>query len=173
MPRLSVSSTLILGTFAAALLLGSCADSGDVPASSSTPEPSTSSVPSPTPTAPAATDDPGSIDPATDPPVTTPAPNSTVPVFVTNTLWVPETSTLEVGAYAAATGEEGVCTLLLTLGAETLTATAQTVPDLQTTSCGNLSVVEAGITPGTWTIQVEYASPSYKGTSEASEVVIP
>lgn len=173
MPRLPASSTLVLGTIAAALFLASCADSGDMPASSSTPTPSESSSPSPTPTAPPATDDPESTDPATDAPVTTPPPHTTVPVFVTNALWIPETSTLEVGAYAAVTGEEGSCTLVMTLGSQTLTATAQTVPDVQTTSCGYLAVVESEITPGTWTIQVDYTSPSYTGTSEASEVVIP
>ena len=173
MTRLFASSTLVVGTFAAAVLLASCADSDDRPAASSTPAASESSAPSPTPTAPPATDDPESTDPATDAPVTTPAPNTTVPVFVTNALWIPETSTLEVGAYAAVTGEEGSCTLLLTHGAETLTATATTVPDVQTTSCGYLAIVETGITPGTWTVQVEYTSPSFTGTSETGEVVIP
>ena len=174
MPRLPASSTLVLGTFAAALLLASCADSGDMPASSSTPTSSeSSSAPSPIPTAPPATDDPESTDPATDAPVTTPSPNTTVPVFVTNVLWSPETSTLEVGAYTAVTGEEGSCTLVLTLGSQTLSASAQTVPDVQTTSCGYLAVVKDDMTPGTWSLQVEYSSPSFAGTSEASEVVIP
>ena len=94
-----------------------------------------------------------------------------VSVVLTYSGWDAAASRVVVGAYvedAVETG--GTCTLTLTRGDATRTATQAATPDAGSTSCGELAV-EAS--PGTWSARVGYDSPASRGSSGEVEVVVP
>ncbi|MFP5373056.1 MAG: hypothetical protein ACLGI3_20255 [Actinomycetes bacterium] len=67
---------------------------------------------------------------------------------------------VSVGAYVAGLIEEGGrCTLTLSLDGASATSESESVADARTTSCGELIVPVADLSPGTWTADVAYASP--------------
>jgi hypothetical protein len=120
--------------------------------------------------------DPSASDPtdvATDSPVTV-APGDEAVVFVTYLTWIESSAAVEEGSYVQGVVESGgVCTLTLSQGASTVTATAQAEPDATTTSCGGIAIPRDRLSAGDWSAVVSYESPTTRGSSEASEVTVP
>ena len=110
---------------------------------------------------------------ATDAPVTaTPGRNATV--VMTYSGWTDATASVEVGALVSGVVESGgTCTLTLTSGVRTATATTRAEPDASSTSCPVLAIRRSELSPGTWSAVVNYKSPSTSGQSKAARVVVP
>ena len=103
----------------------------------------------------------------------TPRPQST-DVVLSFVGWNTTTSAVEAGGYLSPVVESGgTCTLALTKGARTVTAAAPAQADASTTSCGNLAVPRAKLTPGTWTAVLRYASKTTTGSSNPTPVAVP
>lgn len=94
-------------------------------------------------------------------------------VVVTYTDVAPGSGDLEVGAYAAVVEPAGTCSLAATSGARVVTATIAATPDVNTTSCGGLTVQHGQLTSGTWQVRVTYDSPTSHGTSATATVSVP
>jgi hypothetical protein len=135
---------------------------------------------------------PNPTDVATDPPVSSAAPvppaetsaASAAPdspagpaaatVVLTYAGWVDSPAGVQVGAYVAGVAESGrTCTLTLTSGSNSATAEVTGEPDVESTSCPNLTVPGSELASGTWTAVVGYSSPSVTGTSSSETVVVP
>jgi hypothetical protein len=126
---------------------------------------------------------PNPTDVATDAPATTKAgasgagtsrSESSVDVVVTYSGWDDTLAGVEVGAYAAGIAESGgTCTLTLTSGADSATASAQAEPDAASTSCPGLVVPGSELSSGSWTAVVSYESRGTHGQSDPVEVVVP
>ena len=115
-------------------------------------------------------DDPGGPDGPDDPPAPAdPADGAAAPgpTTVTVTFWGydPAAAAVVVGGYADVVETGGTCTLTLTRGTSTATATASAVPDAATTSCGTVTVPRDQLSPGTWTAELRYASPTAAGSA--------
>ncbi|WP_062131794.1 hypothetical protein [Demequina aestuarii] len=68
--------------------------------------------------------------------------------------------------------DDGECTLTLTKGSETYTATRSAAPDATSTSCGRMAVDDARLSEGTWTAVIEYESAASVGQSDATPVPV-
>ena len=140
------------------------AQPSETPSSTST-EPSRAApsvAPTPTPPGPQTPAAPGAGDERTE-----------VTVIVTFADWDAAAGVVEVGAYAAATGESGTCTLTMTQAARSAQATQPAVADVSTMSCGGLTLPRADLPSGEWSAVVAYESSKSRGTSEAVQVRIP
>jgi hypothetical protein len=174
--------------FAAGIVVAKVAEWGpfadDATVSEPTAEPSASpsvspAVTTPSPTAsttadPEPTDVPS--DPIPDDPATTAGPvptGGTATVVVTYANWEPQTSAVEVGAYAAVVEDAGTCTLTLTQGATQKTETISALVDVSTMSCGGFAISGSQLSSGTWTAVVSYSSTLSSGQSSPVEVVVP
>lgn len=105
----------------------------------------------------------------TDPPRSTPA-----QVVLTFADWDPGAGAVVAGGYASPVVEDdGTCTLELTKGGESVTATAGAEADATTTSCDTLSVPGDQLSPGTWRAVLRYESSAMSGTSDARKVEVP
>lgn len=116
---------------------------------------------------------PDPVDVATDAPVT-PAPTMDGSLFVTHSGWNTDAEAVEVGSYFPQVVEtDGTCTLTLTRGTASVTASSPANRGAGSTSCGNLSVPGAELASGTWTAVVTYSSSSSRAASEPVEVDVP
>jgi hypothetical protein len=77
-----------------------------------------------------------------------------------------------VGAYVAGLIEDGgTCAMTLTLDGHTASVQTDGLADASTTSCGRLVVPFSKLSPGTWTAEVTYSSPSGKTVTPAQTTV--
>lgn len=187
-PRTLVASVLLLSSVVATAGCVGPAEP-DVPPSP-TASPSASRTPTPTaaPTASPTTADPVPAPPATEPPATAaPAPadpaDPGVPpvgapasavVVVTFAGWNGSTGAVEVGAYADVVTSGATCTLRLQgPGGRTAEATSTGSADAATTVCGLLTVPRSALVSGTWSGDVEFASPEHSGRAPVAPMEVP
>ncbi|TKJ35621.1 hypothetical protein [Blastococcus sp. CCUG 61487] len=122
------------------------------------------------PAAPEAADP---TDVATDPAPTSPAVGEGS-VRITYADWNPQARAVEAGGIVPDIVEAGgVCTLTLSMGGASATATIEGLPDARSTNCGGLVVPGEGLSPGTWTAVIDYESARTSASSEPVEVQIP
>jgi len=115
---------------------------------------------------------------ATDAPRDTPAPSpgtaqAEPAVLITWSGWDDALGGVEVGGYADLVESGGTCTLTLTKGGVTASASRPASADVSTTSCGALSVPGSELSSGTWEAVLTYESPGAAGTSAPVEVEVP
>lgn len=108
----------------------------------------------------------------TVPPVTpkpTPgAPKSSVTPIMTT--WS-ATPNVEVRGYVPGINEDGgTCTLTLTKGGQTVTASGAATPDATTVSCGLITINWGKLSPGAWSATLSYSSPHYEGGSNSNTI---
>ncbi|MGY1773911.1 hypothetical protein [Blastococcus sp. SYSU D00813] len=109
---------------------------------------------------------------ATDDPVA--APDGPADVVLSYADWDAASASVHVNAFLGGLLEDGgTCTLTLTQGGESRTASASGVADVSTTICGLLEVPGSGLAPGAWSAVVTYDSPTTRGASDAVEVTVP
>lgn len=133
------------------------------PTRSTPPEPSDPQQPSPTPTAEAGGNPGGGAVPVRTP----------TTVEVTFGGWQAATASVEVGGYAGVVEEDGACTLQLSQGSTSVTATSAGAPDATTTSCGTLAIAGTALRPGVWTGVLRYESPRTVGESQTITIEVP
>ena len=116
----------------------------------------------------------------TDPPrdVATDAPYTPEPgradVVVSYAGWDAGSSSVEVDGFVTSSIEDGgTCTVTLTRGADTRTASAPAFADASTTICPPLFVPGSELAPGRWEALLAYASASSAGTSAPVQVEVP
>jgi hypothetical protein len=110
---------------------------------------------------------------ATDAPAT-PAASDMVDVVVTYSGWDDALAGVDVGAYVSGIAETGgTCTLTLTAGGNSATASAPGEPEASSTSCPGLVVPGSELSSGNWTAVVSYESPTAQGESDSVAVVVP
>lgn len=116
---------------------------------------------------------PNPTDVATDTAVTV-TPGSAATLVVTYSGWNTDTSAVEVGGFVPGISESGgSCTLTLTKGGETATATAPVDAEPSQTTCGALAVPGSELAPGTWSAVVTFDSSGSHAESAAVEVAVP
>jgi hypothetical protein len=143
----------------------------------------------------AATDTSGAVVPAT-PASTTPAPRTevteppagvpaatdaepvtaggTVDVVVSWSGWVDDQTGVEVDGFVVGVVESGgTCTLTLTRGETSLSATSAAEPDASTTLCAPLYLAGADVAAGSWDAVLSYTSASSTGVSAPAVVAVP
>lgn len=99
---------------------------------------------------------------------------ATLDVTVTFSQWNASAQTVDVGGYTAAViDSDGVCTLTLTSGADTVRQSVTGVADVSSTSCGTVSVGRAQLHRGMWTGRLAYTSHSGSGTSAPVSIEVP
>lgn len=112
-------------------------------------------------------------DVATDAPVSV-GPAEDGRLFVTYSGWNSQAGAVEIGSYLpTAVEDDGTCTLTLTQGATSVTASVPGTPNVTSTSCGGLSIPGSEVSSGTWVAVVTYESPTSSGSSDAIEVQVP
>jgi hypothetical protein len=95
-------------------------------------------------------------------------------VFLTFADWNAQSGAVEVSSYVQEVVENGgTCTLTLTQGADSVTASSAAQADASSTTCGDLVVARAKLAPGTWRAVVTYRSDKTRGTSDPAEVTVP
>lgn len=168
---------------AAVLALSGCLGDVDVPTPSVTataPSPSAtaSGTASPTPSATPSDDrnDPGD-GVATDDPIATPTPTGDqerATVNVSLTRYGTEGGSFVAAAVIAGVVEStGTCTMTLTSGATTLTASGAGAPSATTTDCAaGLAIPLSSLSSGTWTLVISYDSAGFAGSSSPEQVTI-
>jgi len=169
----------------AAVGLSACGDGGEqqTPAAASTTvAPTTTTAPvtgAPSPSSdevvstgtPIDTEAPTSV--ATDPPMT-PDPGSDVAVQITYSGWDAATQAVEVDGYVADVAESGgTCTLTLTQGGTSVTASVPANREPSVTSCSGARIGRAQLSPGTWTAVLSYDSATSRGASSPAQVAVP
>ncbi|RIX26578.1 hypothetical protein [Amnibacterium setariae] len=161
---------------AAATTLSACSQPAATPgaaASSPAADVVDPSVASPTPTEPVAADTP--LPTAT--PVATTAPSASagpvdrrkaVTPFITTADWDAGAKALDVSAIVPGVVEsDGTCTVTVSSGATTRTATSRGVGASSYAGCPAVSF--AGLAAGTWAVHVRYASDGAAGDSAAGK----
>jgi hypothetical protein len=133
--------------------------------------PSTSSAEVVSTGTPVDTQPPTSV--ATDPPVT-PDPGPDVAVQLTYSGWDAATQAVEVDGYVADVAESGgTCTLTLTQGGTSVTASVPANREPSVTSCSGARIGRAQLAPGTWTAVLSYDSATSRGASSPAQVAVP
>lgn len=69
--------------------------------------------------------------------------------------------------------EGGTCTLTLTQGGASATASREATPNVTSTACGELVVPGDQLAPGTWDAVLAYESERSAGSTEPVEVQVP
>jgi hypothetical protein len=116
---------------------------------------------------------PNPTDVATDAPVPV-ASTGASRVSIVYADWTTTSGAVEVGGFVGGVVEsDGTCTLTLTQGSTSVTASLPGEPDATSTSCAGLEVPGAQLAPGTWTAVVTYESSTSRGESPAVEVQVP
>lgn len=105
-------------------------------------------------------------------PVPSPAGGSGIEVVITYATWVPESSSVEVGAYVPVVDASGQCTLSLTRGEQSTVQTRDALENVSTMSCGGFEIPGGTLSAGTWTAVVAYTSTWHDGTSTPVEVIV-
>ena len=165
-----------LAVCASVALLAACSSASTDEASDGSPLSTAAPCTYGEPLAPSA---PDPTDVATDAaPSTSPAPTSgarrEATVQITYSGWNPGSSVVEIGGFVPQLVEEGgSCTLTLTQGAASASASREATPDVSTTACGELTVPGDQLAPGTWSAVLSYESDRSSGASEPVEVQIP
>jgi hypothetical protein len=112
-------------------------------------------------------------DVATDAPVTA-EPGPSLPLVVTFADWDAAAGVVEAAGYVSGVAESGgTCTLTLTRGGSSVTATSAAEPDRSATSCFGLTVPGDRLGSGTWSAVLSYESPASQAESSATEVQVP
>lgn len=111
---------------------------------------------------------------ATDAPVSKPADTSVLPLVVTYAGWQDGSQSVEAAGYVSGIAESrGTCTLTLTLGGRSVTASRSGVANGSSTGCGRLTVARTQLGSGTWTAVLTYQSPTSHAESDKTEVRVP
>ena len=142
------------------------------PSRQTPPTPPLQGTPSPDPTPPTDGPDDGATDPV-DPGAAPAATTKPTTVDVTFGGWQAATASVEVGGYAGVVEEDGTCTLQLSQGSTSVTASSPGSPDATTTSCGTLTIAGTSLRPGTWTGVLRYESPRTVGESTSITIEVP
>lgn len=80
---------------------------------------------------------------------------------------------IEVAAFIPGVFEDGgTCTLSLSSGQTTRTATRTAIKNVSDTSCGFMNIPYSQLSPGSWQASVKYDSSSASGTSSSVEVKV-
>lgn len=101
------------------------------------------------------------------------SPTAATDVELSYLAWNPESRAVEASGYAAVYEDGGTCRLVLTKAGTSVSAESAALPDVQTTSCGGLSVPGNDVSSGTWLAVLEYTSPTSAGSSAPREVIVP
>ena len=101
----------------------------------------------------------------------TPQPNGKSTVSVTITSANQNGSTLQLRALIAANDSTGVCTLILTKGADTVTRKANTQSLPSTSTCQGFDVPTSELSSGTWMATIQYESNTLTGTGSQAITV--
>lgn len=116
--------------------------------------------------------------PAPSTPASTPAPttspaNSTATVVVTYSGWNTVSAEAEVAAFVQNVDtNDGQCTLTMTSGAITRTASKPATADVSTTQCGTVAIPGAQLTPGQWTAVISFASSRGGGAAAPVQIQV-
>lgn len=181
------ASLRLAGFLLAAGLLAACSSGAAEPSSAGTTVPAagstaavpatSSETPAETPTTAPAAATPSAVPvplPTRTPVATDPPRPRTTDVVLSFVGWDTKTAAVEAGGYLSPVVESGgTCTLELTKGSRTVTAVAPAQADASTTSCGNLAVPRAQLTPGSWSAVLRYSSTTTTGTSDPATVAVP
>ena len=158
------------------LTVTACSAPAEHSASSTTAAPRTSATAGLSPGEYGAPVDPSAPNPtgvATDVPAT----NSARPdasIFITYSGWDAGNRVVEVDGYVQQVVEDGgTCTLTLTKGGASATASRPATADVSSTSCGALTVPADQLSSGTWSAVVSYASSTSQGSSAPLDVQVP
>jgi hypothetical protein len=156
---------------AAATVLSSCSQSGGAPgdegASTVSPAASSPATVAPTPTETVASDTPAPVvtPVATSAPTASSDARTAVVPFITTADWDASAAALDVSAIVPGVVEGGgTCTVTLTNGSTTRTATTGGVAAASYTGCEAVAVKD--LAAGTWQVQVRYSSAKAVGTSK-------
>jgi hypothetical protein len=145
---------------AAVTVLSSCSQSGAAPGDEATTSPSIA-VTSPAVVAPAPVVTPV----ATSAPTSSTDARTAVVPFITTADWDASAKALDVSAIVPGVVEGGgTCTVTLTSGSTTRTATSSGVAAASYTGCEAVAVKD--LAAGTWQVQVRYSSAKAVGTSK-------
>ncbi|MGY1672944.1 hypothetical protein [Geodermatophilus sp. SYSU D00710] len=99
---------------------------------------------------------------------------ATVAVTTTYSGWDPSASAVVTGGFVGDLIEEGgTCSLVLSRDGVVLTGESTATPDASSTSCGEVRVTGAQLTPGPWEGVLRYSSPDTAGESAPFSVVVP
>ena len=97
-------------------------------------------------------------------------PTGDVVVALTRWNWIAPQQMISVAGYLPQIVEEGgTCTLVARSGATELRNSAAAAPDAHQTAC-IVNLTNAAITPGQWTVRMEYTGPSGSGASPEAVV---
>jgi hypothetical protein len=98
----------------------------------------------------------------------------TTDVVLSFATWEEATATLDAAGYVSPVVEEGgLCTLRLSGGGDEITLTALGVADASTTVCAGFSVDGERLRAGTWSVRLEYSSPTTEDASQPLSVEVP
>lgn len=128
--------------------------------------PATPTTPTVAPAQPTATATPSATATATARPL------RPVQVVVTYSGTDAHTGDVGVAGYVGGVEDGGTCTLTLSSGGTSVTATQAALADVSTTTCGTMTVARAKLHPGTWTAVLRYRSPLSEGSSAPVSVVV-
>ena len=124
---------------------------------------SSSAAPVPVGPTEVVTDAPISVGPAQD-----------AGIFLTFAGWEDDSGAVTVRGYLQGVVEDdGICTLTLTNGERSVTATKSGTSNVTDTSCGNVSIAGSKLSPGSWKAVLSYASSTSSGSSEPVDVDVP
>jgi hypothetical protein len=97
-----------------------------------------------------------------------------IPIVLTYSGFTTASMAVEVDGYVPGIVEDGgTCTLTLTHGSESLTASVPGTANVKHTACGGAAVPRERLSPGTWTAVLSYESAGSRGSSEPARVVVP
>lgn len=179
---------LVPTTVAAVALVTACTSGGSTPTRSTSSGRTSSAPQSAPPVTSAASDVPsqtvapgssGAGSPTSSPPASTtpppvPSPSlSKVNVVVTYALWNASAGEASVSGYAAIATGQGTCSLVLTQNGVSRTASRAATLNVDTTSCGVMTIPRAELAPGTWGVTVTFSSPTSTGSASGPAIEVP
>jgi hypothetical protein len=95
-------------------------------------------------------------------------------VLITYSGYVADEKAVQVGGNVTGVIEsDGTCTLALTRGGRTVSASTPAEPDATTTDCAGLSVAGSQLAPGAWQAVLTYRSKAHTGASAPVQVDVP
>jgi hypothetical protein len=110
---------------------------------------------------------------ATDAPFT-PAAGEAATVHVSSAGWNPASAAVEVNGFLPSVAESGgTCTVTLTNGSASVSASGPAVANGNSTACEALSVPRAQLSSGHWRAVLSYESQQHRGASTDAEVDVP
>jgi hypothetical protein len=116
-------------------------------------------------------------DVATDPPARSTGSDSAggdVSVLLTYSGWNASAAQVEVDGYVPGVAEDGgTCTLTLTKGGASVTASVPGTENVADTDCGGAAVPGSKLSQGSWTAVLNYDSATTHGASSPVEVQVP